>query len=143
MRRRGNSDARQRSVAARADCLPWAADAPFSGFGSRTEPWLPQPQGWEAYAADRQSDDPGSMLNLYREALRLRRTTPGFGDGPLTWLDTRPSVLAFTRTDGLACVVNLGASPVELPPHTGVLLTSGTLDAEGRLTQDTAVWLST
>ncbi|MFF3690470.1 hypothetical protein [Streptomyces sp. NPDC002187] len=40
-------------------------------------------------------------------------------------------------------MVNLGATSVELPPLSGVLLTSGTLDAEGRLTQDTAVWLST
>ncbi|NED90162.1 alpha-glucosidase, partial [Streptomyces sp. SID11233] len=32
--------------------LPWTADAPYSGFGSTTEPWLPQPEGWSAYAAD-------------------------------------------------------------------------------------------
>ncbi|CAM5238930.1 hypothetical protein SHIRM173S_09845 [Streptomyces hirsutus] len=60
---------------------PWAAKEPYAGFGSRETPWLPQPDGWAAYAVDRQQDDPGSMLTLYRRAIRLR---PAFGTGPLT-----------------------------------------------------------
>ncbi|WP_326665642.1 glycoside hydrolase family 13 protein [Streptomyces sp. NBC_00385] len=127
--------------------LPWSAREPHAGFGATTAPWLPQPAGWSAYAADLQSDDPDSMLSLYREALRLRRSEPGFetagrpGIDRLTWLDTAPEVLAFTRTEGLVCVVNLAAEPAELPPHTAVLLASGPLDRTGRLPQDTAVWL--
>ncbi|MGW3625303.1 glycoside hydrolase family 13 protein [Streptomyces sp. NPDC000880] len=121
--------------------LPWAADAPYYGFGSDTEPWLPQPGGWASYAADRQATDPTSMLTLYRQALRIRRAEPGFGDGPLGWLPSAQGVLAFTRTDGLICVVNLAGEPAELPGHTSVLLTSGPLDDEGRLPQDTAAWL--
>ncbi|MFE0452765.1 glycoside hydrolase family 13 protein [Streptomyces sp. NPDC058914] len=121
--------------------MPWAADAPYCGFGSTTEPWLPQPGDWPAYAADRQAADPASMLALYREALRLRRATPGFGDGPLTWLPAPAGVLAFRRTDGLTCLVNLSSTPLELPPHSARLLTSGPLDARGRLPEDTAVWL--
>ncbi len=81
------------------------------------------------------------MLVLYREALRLRRTEAGFGDGPLNWLPSAPDVLAFVRTGGLICVVNLAGEPVELPGHTSVLLTSGPLDDDGRLPQDTAAWL--
>jgi len=122
--------------------LPWTADAPWCGFGSRDEPWLPQPEGWAAYAADRQATDPDSMLSLYRRALRLRRTTAGFGDGPLRWLPAPSGLLCFARPAGLVCAVNLGAEPVELPAHTGVLLASGPLDG-GRLPQDTAVWLRT
>ncbi|MEV0036170.1 glycoside hydrolase family 13 protein [Streptomyces sp. NPDC050804] len=121
--------------------LPWTADAPYAGFGSENEPWLPQPESWSSYAADLQSGDPGSMLTLYREALRLRRTVPGFGDGPMSWLEAAPGVLAFTRTDGLICVVNFGDEAAELPAHTGVLLLSGPLDGNGRLPQDTAAWL--
>lgn len=119
--------------------LPWMADAPYAGFGSRTEPWLPQPTGWTAYAADLQAADPHSMLSLYREALRLR---PAFGDGPLTWLPAPEGVLAFSRAEGrLVCVVNLAEAPADLPPHSALLLGSGPLDTQGRLPRDTAAWL--
>ena len=50
-------------------------------------------------------------------------------------------VLAFTRGDGFACVLNLSNGPIELPAHDTVLLTSGPLD-EGLLPPDTAAWLS-
>ncbi|MFK4145025.1 alpha-amylase family glycosyl hydrolase [Streptomyces sp. NPDC004065] len=120
--------------------LPWTAGAPHAGFGSREEPWLPQPAGWAAYAADVQERDPDSMLRLYREAIRLR---PAFGDAhaPLTWLPAPDGVLAFARGDGAACLVNLAAGPLELPGHVRPLLASGPLDDRGRLPQDTALWL--
>ncbi len=127
--------------------LPWSAQEPYAGFGATTAPWLPQPAGWAAYAADLQADDPESMLSLYREALRLRRTEPGFdtagepGIHRLTWLDAGPGVLVFARTEGLLCVVNLAPEAAGLPAHTEVLLASGPLDPAGRLPQDTAVWL--
>ncbi|OPG09187.1 alpha-glucosidase [Streptomyces sp. GKU 895] len=116
--------------------LPWAAEAPHAGFGG--EPWLPQPDDWSGYAADRQAADPGSMLTLYREAIRLR---PEFGDGPLTWLPAPDGVLAFARAEGVLCVVNLADTPAELPPHSALLLGSGPLDSAGRLPKDVAVWL--
>ncbi|SDN67236.1 glycoside hydrolase family 13 protein [Actinacidiphila guanduensis] len=62
-------------------------------------------------------------------------------DGRLEWLGSAPEVLAFRRGGHFACVVNLGAEPAELPPHTEILLTSGPLAEDGRLPQDTAVWL--
>jgi alpha-glucosidase len=117
--------------------LPWDAGLPYAGFGSREEPWLPQPAGWASYAADRQRRDPQSMLTLYRTAIALRRV---FGDGPLTWLPAPDGVLAFARADAL-CVVNLSATPVPLPAHSRLLLGSGPLDHAGRLPQDTAAWL--
>ncbi|WP_030745292.1 glycoside hydrolase family 13 protein [Streptomyces sp. NRRL F-5135] len=126
--------------------LPWSADAPYAGFGSRTRPWLPQPASWPSYAADRQERDPDSMLCLYRAALRLRRMEQGFGAPALGWLAAGPEVLAFRRDtdcsgEALICVVNLGREPAELPEHRAVLLTSGPLDDAGRLPTDTAVWL--
>lgn len=118
--------------------LPWTADAPHAGFGSRGEPWLPQPADWASYAVDRQVDDPDSMLSLYRRAIRLR---PVFGDAPLAWLPAPDGVLAFTRAEGTVCVVNLADEPCALPDHSRLLLASGPLDADGRLPKDTAVWL--
>ncbi|GEC03126.1 alpha-glucosidase [Streptomyces spinoverrucosus] len=116
--------------------LPWVAEAPHAGFGG--EPWLPQPADWPSYAADRQAQDPASMLTLYRQAIRIR---PVFGDGPLAWLPAPDGVLAFTRADGVMCLVNLADTPGDLPAHTELLLGSGPLDDRGRLPKDTAVWL--
>ncbi|MFE6622627.1 glycoside hydrolase family 13 protein [Streptomyces sp. NPDC057740] len=116
--------------------LPWAAGEPYAGFGG--EPWLPQPADWASYAADRQAVNPGSMLSLYRTAIRVR---PLFGEGPLTWLPAPEGVLAFRRGEGALCLVNLADPPVDLPAHTELLVSSAPLDTEGRLPKDTAVWL--
>jgi alpha-glucosidase len=123
--------------------VPWSGDAPPYGFNmTGTAPWLPQPLDWAKFTVETQTDDPESMLELYRSALRLRRAEPALGDGPLTWLDTQPDVLAFARDETFACVVNLSDTPVTLPPHKEVLLASGPLDGVN-LPPDTAVWLRT
>jgi alpha-glucosidase len=102
--------------------------------------WLPQPADWAALTVERQQGDAGSMLSLYRAALRLRRAER-LGDGPMAWLPSAPEVLAFRRDgSGFACVVNLGAEPADLPEHRKVLLTSGPL-TDGQLPPDTAAWL--
>jgi alpha-glucosidase len=125
--------------------LPWSgAGAPF-GFsprGATASPWLPQPSTWSDYTVEAQSEDPASMLELYRAALRLRRDQPALGNErePLRWIAAEPGVLAFRRGDELACVINLSDTPVELPEHASVLLSSDPLHAE-LLAPDTGVWL--
>jgi alpha-glucosidase len=128
--------------------LPWSGEAAPFGFsppGSKA-PWLPQPAAWRELTAERESTAEGSMLTLYRTGLRLRRAEPALGDGTFRWLDADPGVLALSRDPGFACVVNLSADPVPLPPHQTVLLASGPLDEEAgelRLPTDQAVWLRT
>ncbi len=62
--------------------FPWSGATPPYGFSDRpVEPWLPQPGDWAALTAAVQAGDPGSMLELYRSALRLRRERPELGDG--------------------------------------------------------------
>jgi alpha-glucosidase len=80
------------------------------------------------------------MLELYRSALRLRRVTPGLGDGSLSWLDLPKGVLGFTREPGLACVVNVTAVHAELPTGYDVLLSSDAL-VDGGLPAATSAWL--
>ncbi|MFC1416241.1 glycoside hydrolase family 13 protein [Streptacidiphilus cavernicola] len=123
--------------------LPWNGSAPAFGFspaGATAEPWLPQPADWGRHCATAQDGAADSMLTLYRTAFRLRRSTAGLGDGPMTWLDADPRVLAFARGDGFSCAVNLSDTPQPLPAHHAVLLASGPLDG-GLLPPDTAVWL--
>ena len=123
--------------------LPWAGDEPpfdFSPNGSAARPWLTQPAHWAELTVARQESDPGSMLQLYRAALRLRRTEPGLGDGPLTWVPSDPDVLAFERGDGFRCLTNLSSVALPLPPHGTVLLASADV-SDGHLPPDATVWL--
>ncbi|WP_116952294.1 glycoside hydrolase family 13 protein [Jiangella endophytica] len=119
--------------------LPWATSGSSYGFGAGGA-WLPQPAGWGDRSVEAETGDPGSVLSLYRSALRLRRDIPA--DESLTWLPSAADVLAFRRGEAFACVVNLGTAPADLPEHREVILSSGPLGPDGRLPGDTAVWLA-
>lgn len=123
--------------------IPWSGtESPF-GFGS--PPWLPQPADWASRTVEAQHADTGSILWLYRNALRLRRSLP---QGPLRWIASEPDVLTFRREPGFTCTVNFGSSAVTVPRPGHVLLTSTAqheFDAdEGlvRLPPDSAAWWS-
>jgi alpha-glucosidase len=122
--------------------LPWSGDAPPFGFTrDEVRPWLPQPAHWRDRTIAAQSDDPGSVLSLYRAALDLRRRHKALGDGDLSWVDSPADVLVFRRDPGLLCAVNLGDTRWPLPAHEDVLLASGPVNG-GALDPDTAVWLA-
>jgi alpha-glucosidase len=123
--------------------LPWAGLEPPFGFSpadAAAEPWLPQPKEWRELTVEAETGASGSMLELYRTALAIRRSQPALGDGPMTWLASLPGVLAFDRGTSVRCVVNLSAEPAQLPEHAGLILASGPLDGE-LLPTDCAVWL--
>jgi len=126
--------------------IPWTAGGPPYGFspaGAVAPPWLPQPATWDRLAVAVQSNDPASMLELYRAALRLRRSHPALGDGTLHWLGAPEGILAFARKPGFGCVVNVSGPPMALPAGAKPLLASGPLTADGGVPLDTAVWFST
>jgi alpha-glucosidase len=125
--------------------LPWSGgEAPF-GFSpadAAAAPWLPQPATWKDLTVAAQTGEPGSIFELYRAALRVRRDHPALGDGTLTWDDDAPEgALSFVREPGFRCVVNLSARAIPLPPHREILLASRPLDGD-RLPGDAAVWLA-
>ncbi|MCW2972202.1 MAG: alpha-glucosidase, partial [Thermoleophilia bacterium] len=126
--------------------IPWSHAAPGAGFAIEPDtaraPWMWQPDGWAAYAEDAQEGEPTSMLELYRAALHARRDLAALqGDAGLAWLEAPSDVLAFTRGDDFACVVNVAAEPAALPPGFEPVLASAPLTAEDRLPSDAAVWL--
>src|SRR5487761_339622 len=41
-------------------------------------PWLPQPASWKGLTVEAELAGPGSMLSLYRHALRVRHSEPAF-----------------------------------------------------------------
>jgi alpha-glucosidase len=83
---------------------------------------------------------PGSHLELYRAALAERHRNPALGDGTLTWDESSPEVLSFTRQPGFRCIVNYGDDVVPIPAHRWLILASG--DVSAGIPRDTAVWLS-
>lgn len=120
--------------------LPWQADAPAYGFSPTGRSWLPQPQEWRGYAADTQTGDPASTLELYRQAIRLRKEQ-GLGSAPLHWNDSPASVLDAT-IGTVRVVVNLSETARRLPAGE-VLLASAQLGGESGdlLPVDATAWV--
>jgi alpha-glucosidase len=97
--------------------LPWNGDkAPF-GFTSGS-PWLPMQNSWKDSTIDKQSSEPKSSLNLYRNALNLRAEHL-VNTGEIEWLESphhgakSSSLLAFNRGN-VSVYMNLANSPVEV-----------------------------
>ncbi|MGA8116810.1 MAG: alpha-amylase family glycosyl hydrolase, partial [Actinocatenispora sp.] len=125
--------------------IPWTPGEPPYGFSAGVggtgeagvtpvATWLPMPAGWSPLAAASQDGVPGSTLELYRAALRLRGEHGGFSGG-LEFQDAPHGCLAFRREGGLTCFVNTTNTPVALPAGE-VLLTSVQLTDDGRLPGD-------
>jgi alpha-glucosidase len=121
--------------------IPWAGLRPPYGFSpdGAKQPWLDQPDGWAPLTVAAQADDPESMLSLYGNGLRIRRTRP-WGAGPFRWLDAGGESLSFARGDAFVCLVNFGPEPVAVPDGAVILIASNELEG-GALPQDTTVWL--
>ena len=90
--------------------MQWAP-ATGVGFTSGTEWESPQPDSLTANVAV-ESADPGSLLNLYRRLIHLRRSDAALATGTLVPLDAgSPQVVAYLRRAGsrvVLVVANLG-----------------------------------
>lgn len=96
--------------------MPWRSGAANAGFSSAVETWLPVAEPHHALAVDAQERRTGSPLDVWRDALRLRRRHPALTQGGVAAVEEAGSVLAFERaTDGeeLLAVFNLSDRPAE------------------------------
>src|SRR5699024_1596014 len=93
--------------------LPWTRSGPSFGFGTGGA-HLPQPPWFADFAVEAEDGTSGSTLEMYREALRLRRTRQGAET--LVWDEelSGGNVLAFERPGGWLNVTNFGDAPVTL-----------------------------
>jgi alpha-glucosidase len=124
--------------------LPWSGMEPPFGFSpaeAASEPWLRQPKEWRDLTVATSSANSGSMLRLYRDALRIRGSELFAGDALIGWQPSPEGVLAFDRGSRVRCIANLSPAPVALPPDAAVLLASGPLTDGGLLPSDTTAWL--
>ncbi len=123
--------------------LPWAGDRPPFGFSTSPKTWLPVPDSWASLTVEAEIADPGSMLTLYRDALRLRHEQRALGRGEFRWVEgLADDILAFDLVlsgETVRVVANFGAAPVALPAGK-VLLASSPLE-EGLLASDAAAWV--
>ncbi|HYH90495.1 MAG TPA: alpha-amylase family glycosyl hydrolase [Solirubrobacteraceae bacterium] len=88
--------------------MQWS-DGPGAGF-TDGEPWLPL--GDLATNVEAQRRDPGSMLNLHRDLIALRRE---FAREPYRTVSADDATFVFRRGDRWAVVLNLSDEPVPMP----------------------------
>jgi alpha-glucosidase len=91
----------------------WTA-AEGGGFTERAERcWLPAGDPERANVAA-QRDDPGSMLSLCRDLIRLRRELPALRTAPYATIPAPARTWAWRRGDGAAVALNLGERPASV-----------------------------
>ncbi|MEU4777643.1 glycoside hydrolase family 13 protein [Micromonospora sp. NPDC023633] len=130
--------------------IPWSGELAPYGFGPEGSElsWLPTPATWRALSVAAQTGVPGSTLELYRTALRIRREHPALAAdaGGVTWLEAGPGVLAFSRAAGdtvLTCVVNISGAPALIDGYGAPIAASEPLTGQGSghlLPVDAAAW---
>ncbi|MEW2376420.1 glycoside hydrolase family 13 protein [Micromonospora sp. NPDC047812] len=130
--------------------IPWSGELAPYGFGPEGSElsWLPAPATWRGLSVAAQAGVPGSTLELYRTALRIRREHPALAAdaGGVTWLEAGPGVLAFSRTAGdtvLTCVVNISGAPALIDGYGAPIAASEPLTGQGSghlLGVDAAAW---
>ena len=122
--------------------LPWESGiGATNGFNSTGKAWLPQPEIYAECSRDKQAGVEGSTLELYQQALRLRRELK-LGEGSFEWAPefVSENSLGFRNGDILV-VHNFGPEQLFLPA--GEILASSTaeLSENHSLAADQTVWL--
>lgn len=83
--------------------MRWDA-TPGAGF-SAGAPWLPLGPDLASCNVAAETDDPVSMLSLYRALIKLRQRTPELVLGAYTQIGVTSDLLAYTRTHQDECVM--------------------------------------
>lgn len=92
--------------------MPWTGE-PGGGF-TTGEPWLPFGSDLATRNVTAEERDPGSILQLYRHLIALRRREPALSIGDYGAIAARGDVLCYERVFGarkLRVLLNLGDAP--------------------------------
>ncbi len=94
---------------------------PGMGFTQNSKPWLPFSKAQASLTVETQSRDPQSLLNTYRNLLRLRQQSETLRDGEIVNVrEPEPGVVTFVRKSGdggekdLLIVLNFSFRPAKL-----------------------------
>jgi alpha-glucosidase len=76
--------------------MQWTSER-NAGFSLAETPWLPVPSTATTRNVETMSQDPHSILNFYKQAIRLRRASPALLDGVYAAVGDDPYVFAYRR----------------------------------------------
>jgi len=88
-----------------------------AGFTTSLTPWLPVPPNYKQRNVAVEEKDPNSLLNFYRQLIRLRRAQPALRDGTQITVNCHDSdVLSFLRKnqaggESVLVVLNMSGKP--------------------------------
>jgi alpha-amylase len=106
--------------------MPWTGEAPGVGF-TTGDPWEPADAGFAEHNIAVESDDPASLLSLYRDLIHLRNDSLALRRGELIEVETgSATVFAYLRSAGEDHVLVVGnispdATAITLDLATGPL----------------------
>lgn len=121
--------------------LPWEAGLSAThGFNKTGKAWLPMPEQFKKYARNVQEGVPGSTLELYKAAIKLRKSF-GLGSGSFRWAPEHANEhsLAYINKDVLV-LANFGDHPVTVPSGE-ILLTTQSGSVDDGLQKDHVAWV--
>lgn len=114
---------------------------PFAGF-SQVEPWLPLAADHGSRNVENMRRDAGSILNLYRRLIALRRQRRVLTVGSYHPVHARDDLLLFARQSGeerILVALNLGRDPASVrfrEPLRGRVILSCFADRDGEVIRD-------
>jgi alpha-glucosidase len=110
--------------------MQWSA-GPGAGFTTSAIPWLPLGDHASRNVDDERAD-PRSVLNLCRELIALRRTTPDLASGDMAFVGAPAGVLAWRRGSRTLVALNMSDEAASLDGVVGTILmaTAGSRDGE-------------
>ena len=123
--------------------LPWESGVgAANGFNSTGKAWLPQPEIYASYSRDQQEGVAGSTLELYKQALKLRRDLK-LGEGSFEWVAEFVSEASLGFRNGEILVVhNFGHAPFELPAGEIIASSLEGMTEGHKLAADQTVWIT-
>jgi alpha-glucosidase len=107
--------------------MQWDASTNAGFTAGHRKPWLPLAADFATINAAAQEHDAASMLTLYRDLIRLRRTHRALIDGGMQSIAATDNILRYLRTneeESLLIVLNLGHTPVSADIPAGTILRS-------------------
>jgi alpha-glucosidase len=117
--------------------LPWVPVGKSFGFSKTGKSHLPQPEWFKDFAVEMQKGIKGTTLEMYREALALRKVLQT--EEELKWIPTTSTeVLHFVRPNGWHCIMNFNAKPYKMPKGE-ILISSGPIKS-GKIPPNTTIW---
>lgn len=115
--------------------MQWSAE-PNAGFTTAARSWLPLANDHARVNVAAQSQDPASLLSLYRALLALRRAEPALCVGAITGVVWQDELLTYQRSHPgqvLRVALNFAARPRRLPSFASADLLISTEPGAGAL----------